>query len=186
MISLMDYSVGTYEPNGQWTVGFGITIVVAYNTILVNSSMVPTGWQNLTDPHWNGKIAIDDPKTLNVAGSLFAHLYPILGARVAHPGCRAIKTSEIGDHMLIFGQIVAAYARKGFFNLVYDVQKSNHAFTWARTTSLLGEANVGNQSSESTETTRAASARESMRFNVEISEFDCELSIKTRSPINAH
>jgi iron(III) transport system substrate-binding protein len=79
MISLMNYSTGTYEPNGQWTVGFGLPIVVAYNTILVNSSMAPTSWQNLTDPYWSGKIAIDDPKTLNVAGSLFAHLYPILG-----------------------------------------------------------------------------------------------------------
>jgi len=79
MIALMNYTAGTYEPHGQWTVGFGLPIVVAYNTILVNSSMVPTSWQNLTASFWNGKMAIDDPKTLNVAGSLFAHLYPIMG-----------------------------------------------------------------------------------------------------------
>ena len=79
MVALMNYSTGTYDPDGFWQVGFGIPIVVAYNTILVDEAHVPTSWQNLTDSYWNGKIAIDDPKTLNVAGSLFAHLYPVLG-----------------------------------------------------------------------------------------------------------
>lgn len=79
MIALMNYTAGTYEAHGQWGPGFQLPIVVIYNTDLVNSSMVPTSWNNLTNPYWNGKLAIDDPKTLNVAGSLFAHLYPIMG-----------------------------------------------------------------------------------------------------------
>jgi ABC-type Fe3+ transport system substrate-binding protein len=79
MVSLMSYPSGTYDPDGLWTVGYGLPIVVAYNTKLVDSSKVPKTWDDLTDTYWNGKIALDDPKTLNVAGSLFAHLYPILG-----------------------------------------------------------------------------------------------------------
>ena len=79
MVRLMNYTAGTYETNGQWTVGFGLPIVVVYNTQLVATAKIPTSWQNLTDPYWSGKIALDDPKTLNVAGSVFAHLYPILG-----------------------------------------------------------------------------------------------------------
>jgi iron(III) transport system substrate-binding protein len=79
MVSLMSYPEGTYDPNGLWTVGYGLPIVLAYNTQLVDPSKVPKTWNDLTDPYWKGKIALDDPKTLNVAGSLFAHLYPILG-----------------------------------------------------------------------------------------------------------
>jgi ABC-type Fe3+ transport system substrate-binding protein len=79
MVSLMNYTEGTYDPSGLWTVGYGLPIVVAYNTKLVDPSKVPKTWDDLTNSYWNGKIALDDPKTLNVAGSLFAHLYPILG-----------------------------------------------------------------------------------------------------------
>lgn len=79
MIAAMNYSAGTYDPNGQWDPGLGLPIVVVYNTKLVPASMVPTTWDNLTDPSWNGKIVIDDPKTINVAGSVFADLYPRLG-----------------------------------------------------------------------------------------------------------
>jgi len=79
MVSLMSYPEGTFDPNGLWTVGYGLPIVLAYNTQLVDPSKVPKTWNDLTDPYWKGKIALDDPKTLNVAGSLFAHLYPILG-----------------------------------------------------------------------------------------------------------
>jgi len=79
MVGLMSYPNGTYDPNGQWTVGYDLPIVVIYNTKLVDPSKVPKTWQDLTDPYWNGKIVLDDPKILNVAGSLFAHLYPILG-----------------------------------------------------------------------------------------------------------
>jgi ABC-type Fe3+ transport system substrate-binding protein len=79
MIPLMNYSSGTYDPNGLWTIGFGIPIVLIYNTDLVPLDKVPTAWQNLTDSYWHGKIVIDEPRTLNVAAALFAHLYPILG-----------------------------------------------------------------------------------------------------------
>lgn len=79
MITAMNYSNGTYDPNGQWDPGFGLPIVVVYNANLVPPSMVPTTWDNLTDPPWNGKIVIDDPKTINVAASVFADLYPRLG-----------------------------------------------------------------------------------------------------------
>jgi len=103
MINLMNYSTGTYDSNGLWTIGFGLPIVVIYNTVLVSPSQVPTDWQNLTNSMWNGKIVIDSPKTLNVAGSVFAHLYPILGnaswTTLMH-GIAAnnpIKTTSAGD-----------------------------------------------------------------------------------------
>jgi ABC-type Fe3+ transport system substrate-binding protein len=103
MISIMNYSSGTYDANGLWTIGFGIPIVVVYNKNLVDASHVPTTWQNLTDPYWSGKIVLDDPKTLNVAGTLFAHLYPIMGNAswtTLMQGIAAnnpIKTTSAGD-----------------------------------------------------------------------------------------
>ncbi len=114
MISLMNYSAGTYDANGLWTIGFGIPIVVVYNKNLVDLAHVPTAWQNLTDPYWNGKLVIDDPKTLNVAGALFAHLYPIFGnaswaslmqgIAANHP----MKTVSAGDSFTDVAQGTAA------------------------------------------------------------------------------
>ena len=79
MITLMNYTSGTYDTTGTWQIGFDLPIVLVYNVHVLSSSQVPTSWNNLTLPFFNGKIAIDDPKTNNVAGTLFAHLYPVLG-----------------------------------------------------------------------------------------------------------
>lgn len=114
MISLMNYSAGTYEPNGLWTIGYDIPIVVVYNKNLVDSAHVPTAWQNLTDSYWKGKIVLDDPKTLNVAGSVFAHLYPILGNASwtsLMQGIAAnnpIKTTSAGDSFTDVAQGLAS------------------------------------------------------------------------------
>lgn len=48
---------------------------------------------------------------------------PILTECVAHLECKVVKTIELGDHILIVGQIVAAYALEGYFNEVYDLTK---------------------------------------------------------------
>lgn len=114
MISLMNYSAGTYDSNGLWTIGFGIPIVVVYNKNLVDAAHVPTTWQNLTDSYWKGKIVLDDPKTLNVAGTLFAHLYPIMGNAswtTLMQGIAAnnpIKTTSAGDSFTDVAQGTAA------------------------------------------------------------------------------
>ncbi len=48
---------------------------LCYNTNLItNTSMLPTSWLNLTNPIWNGKIALDNPARLSATGGLFAIL----------------------------------------------------------------------------------------------------------------
>jgi len=79
MISLMNYTTGTYDPENKWGPGFQLPIIVIYNTDIVAPADVPKTWEDLADPKWKGKLAVDDPKGLNVGGSLFAHLYPIMG-----------------------------------------------------------------------------------------------------------
>jgi len=81
MISLMNYSTGTYEKNGQWGPGFQLTILLMYNTerLAILGYDPPATWEDLTAPKWNGLIALEEPKLLAPIGSLFAHLYPILG-----------------------------------------------------------------------------------------------------------
>jgi len=54
--------------------------LLAYNTKLVtNPSTLPTTWQSLTSPTWNGKIAIDNPTLETVAGEYLATLEPSMG-----------------------------------------------------------------------------------------------------------
>lgn len=48
---------------------------------------------------------------------------PIIKECVAHLECKLVKTMKMGDHALIIGQIVAAYALGGYFEEVYNLTK---------------------------------------------------------------
>jgi len=48
---------------------------------------------------------------------------PVIKECVAHLECKLAKTVNIGDHTLIIGQVVAAYAAEGCFEEVYDLTK---------------------------------------------------------------
>ena len=65
------------DPTNMWHPGFGLPIVVIYNKNLVtNTAQLPTTWEQLNSSTWSGgKLVIDKPDILNVAGTLFASLY---------------------------------------------------------------------------------------------------------------
>ncbi len=48
---------------------------------------------------------------------------PVIKECAAHLECKLVKTVKTGDHTLIIGQVVAAYATKGYFEEVYDLTK---------------------------------------------------------------
>ncbi len=48
---------------------------------------------------------------------------PIIEECVAHIECKVFKTVKTGDHILIIGQIVAAYALEGLFEQVYNIME---------------------------------------------------------------
>ena len=61
------------DPQGYLNPSFGLPIGLIWNTNLItNNSTLPTSYQGLSNPIWKGKIVIDDPSTLNLAGPLFA------------------------------------------------------------------------------------------------------------------
>jgi iron(III) transport system substrate-binding protein len=47
------------DPAGYWTVDRLNTVVIGYNTELVSQADVPTTWEDLLDPKWKGKIAVE-------------------------------------------------------------------------------------------------------------------------------
>ncbi len=65
------------DPNNNWHPGFGLPIVIIYNKNLVtNTAELPTTFEQLNASTWaGGKLVIDKPGILNVAGTLFASLY---------------------------------------------------------------------------------------------------------------
>ena len=48
---------------------------------------------------------------------------PIIKQCAAHLECKLVKTIKIGDHTLIIGQVVAAYALDGYFEEIYNMAK---------------------------------------------------------------
>jgi len=48
---------------------------------------------------------------------------PIVNECVAHVECRVSETIPKGDHVLVIGDVLAAYVRKGLFRELYDVSR---------------------------------------------------------------
>lgn len=72
--SMMNYS--SIDSQMMWHNGFGLPIVLIYNTNFVKPSQLPTSIEGINSTQWaGGKLAIDSPSILNVAGTLFASLY---------------------------------------------------------------------------------------------------------------
>ena len=63
------------DPEHKWY-GFSIEpMLVVYNTKLVTGSDIPTGWKDMIDPKWKGKIAVVDPTKSSAAfGTMMAIL----------------------------------------------------------------------------------------------------------------
>lgn len=65
------------DPNNMWHPGFGLPIVIIYNKNLVtDTTTLPKTYEQLNSSTWaGGKLVIDKPGILNVAGTLFASLF---------------------------------------------------------------------------------------------------------------
>ena len=48
---------------------------------------------------------------------------PIIKECVAHLECKLVRTVKTGDHILIIGRVVAAYAMDGHFEEVYNIRR---------------------------------------------------------------
>ncbi len=48
---------------------------------------------------------------------------PVINECVGHLECRVSKTVEAGDHSLIIGEIIEAYATEGYFSEIYNLKK---------------------------------------------------------------
>jgi iron(III) transport system substrate-binding protein len=65
------------DPNGLWTGESPLPMIIMYNKNLVAEKDVPTGWEDLLDKKWKGKIAYADPAK---SGSAYTILCTIITA----------------------------------------------------------------------------------------------------------
>jgi iron(III) transport system substrate-binding protein len=78
--TLQNFSSSWLDPAGYIHPGSYSIIFVAYNTNAIkNTSILPKAWTDLANPIWKGKMAIDNPTLVNVAGEAFADLEPAMG-----------------------------------------------------------------------------------------------------------
>jgi iron(III) transport system substrate-binding protein len=54
------YPAGFKDPKGYWVDYFDAYNVIGYNTKLVARDQAPKSWEDLLDPKWKGKIALDE------------------------------------------------------------------------------------------------------------------------------
>jgi iron(III) transport system substrate-binding protein len=66
------YRGGFFDHKAGWVALRATGIALMYNTRLVAKDGLPKTWKELTEPKWNGRIAISDPTR---AGSSFSHFY---------------------------------------------------------------------------------------------------------------
>ncbi|MFQ5683060.1 MAG: ABC transporter substrate-binding protein [Candidatus Binatia bacterium] len=50
---------GSKDKEGYWTSSYSNSHIVVYNTNLVPKNQAPKSWQDLLDPKWKGKLALD-------------------------------------------------------------------------------------------------------------------------------
>lgn len=77
---LTNLSSSNIDPANNWHAAFNLPIILEYNTNLVTPAQAATLKSMsilniLNDSAWNGKIALDKPSLLNVAGTLFSSLF---------------------------------------------------------------------------------------------------------------
>ena len=53
---------------------------------------------------------------------------PIIKECVAHVECKLLKQMTVGDHEILVGEVLAAYANEGFFNDGYNLHKVSPIF----------------------------------------------------------
>jgi iron(III) transport system substrate-binding protein len=54
------YAPGFKDPKGYWVDYFDSYNVIGYNTKLIPKQLTPRSWEDLLDPRWKSKIALDD------------------------------------------------------------------------------------------------------------------------------
>lgn len=67
------------DPEHNWY-GFSVEpLVVIYNTKLVTGDDIPTGWKDLADPKWAGKMAVVDPTKSSASYATFLAILEAYG-----------------------------------------------------------------------------------------------------------
>lgn len=59
-----NFRPGFFDPQGYWTMMYGNSFVICYNTKLVSPSQAPKDWEDLLRPEWRGKIGMDKEEWL--------------------------------------------------------------------------------------------------------------------------
>lgn len=78
------------DPNGHWTAIYTNYTTIGYNTKLVAEKDAPKQWEDLLDPKWKGKIAIDQEQY-----SWYGTLHKAWGRERAQKYMRAIAKQDI-------------------------------------------------------------------------------------------
>ena len=120
--------------DGLWTALTLQYYVLGYNTKLVPSKEAPKSWENLLDPRWKGRIAIDREDYY-----WYATLVEAWGKERTERYLRALATQEIqwrNGHTLITQLMAAGEFAVGlvYARLIETMKKNGAELEWVKTT----------------------------------------------------
>jgi ABC-type Fe3+ transport system substrate-binding protein len=79
MVQLMNYSAGSYDPDGAWVV-IGLSLItMQYNPNIIPANEVPHSFSDLANPVYSGKIVFQSAASLSATTGVFYYLYTQMG-----------------------------------------------------------------------------------------------------------
>lgn len=128
------YSVLLKDPGGYWTMDRINTVVVAYNTNLVDPADAPKTWEDLLDPKWRGKMAVEHTD-IELLGDM-ASVWGQARAYVFWDGIAAQKPAIVDGHTELAEALAAGTYAISPTTYAYRIEKlkaDGQPIEWVRT-----------------------------------------------------
>lgn len=77
--------------DGLWHANNALPVVIAYNKNLVPAGEVPAGWQDLTNPKWQGKIVMSNAVKSGTAFTQVTNILTVFGKEAGGQGWQVIE-----------------------------------------------------------------------------------------------
>lgn len=137
------YPANAKDPDGFWTVDRVNTVVIGYNTELVDPADIPTGWEDLLDPKWKGLMGVEASDV-----ELMANMVSVWGEEKTYSFWEGIAAQEPGivdghtelAELLVAGEFAISPTLYG--HRVEQLKKNDAPIEWVKSDPVIAYTNL--------------------------------------------